>query len=94
MWHALRRPGWEVSREQIGRMMRLAGLRGVRRGRKPHTTIAAKVPELRPDLLNQYFGVTALNRLWVADITYVRATGGFCYTAFVMDAFSRKLYAV
>lgn len=33
----------------------------------------------------------APNQLWVADITYVRTIGGFCYTAFVTDAFSRKI---
>lgn len=34
---------------------------------------------------------TTPNRLWVADITYVCTTSGFCYTAFVTDAFSRKI---
>src|SRR5690625_158447 len=91
MWHAMRRAGWEVGRDQVARLMRLAGLSGVVRGRKPRTTIAAKVPDQRPDLVNRDFGVTAPNRLWVADITYVRTTSGFCYTAFVTDAFSRKI---
>jgi len=71
--------------------MRLAGVAGVVRGRKPHTTIAAQVPDHRPDLVNRDFAVNAPNRLWVADITYVRTTSGFCYTAFVTDAFSRKI---
>ncbi|MDN6535111.1 MAG: IS3 family transposase, partial [Yaniella sp.] len=91
MWHAMRRAGWEVGRDQVARLMRLAGLSGVVRGRKPRTAIAAKVPDQRPDLVNRDFGVTAPNRLWVADITYVRTTSGFCYTAFVTDAFSRKI---
>lgn len=26
-----------------------------------------------------------------ADINYVRTTSGFCYTAFITDAFSRKI---
>src|SRR5699024_9378402 len=91
MWHAMARAGWEVGRDQVARLMRLAGLRGVIRGRKPHTTIAAKVPDHRPDLVNRDFVVKAPNRLWVADITYVRTTSGFCYTAFVTDAFSRKI---
>ncbi|WGH90586.1 IS3 family transposase [Auritidibacter ignavus] len=91
MWHAMRRAGWDVGRDQVARLMCLAGLSGVVRGRKPRTTIAAKVSDLRPDLVNRDFGVTAPNRLWVADITYVRTTSGFCYTAFVTDAFSRKI---
>ncbi|WP_375544224.1 transposase [Corynebacterium accolens] len=33
----------------------------------------------------------ALNRLWVADITYVRTKKGFVYTAFVTDVYSRRI---
>lgn len=91
MWHAMARAGWEVGRDQVARLMRLAGLAGVVRGRKPHTTIAAKVPDHRPDLVKRNFKVSAPNQLWVADITYVRTTNGFCYTAFVTDAFSRRI---
>jgi putative transposase len=31
------------------------------------------------------------NRLWVADLTYVWTRTGSCYTAFVVDAFSRRI---
>ncbi|WP_423794900.1 DDE-type integrase/transposase/recombinase, partial [Mycobacterium tuberculosis] len=31
------------------------------------------------------------NRLWVADITFVRTWQGFCYTAFVTDVCTRKI---
>src|SRR5699024_9634831 len=91
MWHAMVRAGWDVGRDQVARLMRLAGTSGVVRGRKPRTTVPAKVPDHRPDLVNRDFGVTAPNRLWVADITYVRTSTRFCYTAFVTDAFSRKI---
>ncbi|MEJ4106051.1 DDE-type integrase/transposase/recombinase [Corynebacterium accolens] len=33
----------------------------------------------------------ALNRLWVADITYVHTKKGFVYTAFVTDVYSRRI---
>lgn len=33
----------------------------------------------------------APNRLWVADLTYVSTWTGFCYVAFVVDAFSRRI---
>ena len=32
----------------------------------------------------------ALNTLWVADTTYVRAKKGFVYAAFVTDVYSRR----
>ena len=32
MWHAARRAGLQIGRDQIGRLMRIAGIQGVRRG--------------------------------------------------------------
>ena len=91
MWHALRRQGWMIGREQTGRLMRKAGLQGIRRGRKPMTTCGSKTVDARLDLVDRKFTAVGPNRLWVADITYVRTTSGFCYTAFVTDVFSRKI---
>lgn len=91
MWHAMRRAGWAMGRDQTYRLMRLAGIAGAHRGRKPITTQAAKVLDDRPDLVNRDFTACAPNRVWVADFTYVRTTSGFCYTAFITDVFSRKI---
>ncbi|WP_208853950.1 DDE-type integrase/transposase/recombinase [Corynebacterium pseudodiphtheriticum] len=33
----------------------------------------------------------AENKLWVADITYVRTKKGFVYAAFVTDVYSRRI---
>ena len=49
------------------------------------------MPDDRPDLVERRFRAERPNRLWVADITYVRNTAGFCYTAFVTDVFSRRI---
>ena len=35
--------------------------------------------------------LTAINQLWVADITYVRLREAFVYLAVILDAFSRKV---
>ena len=35
--------------------------------------------------------VTAVNQLWVADITYIRLEAEFVYLAVVLDAFSRRV---
>ena len=91
MWQAMMREGWDIGREQTARLMRKADLQGVRRGRKPITTCRSKVVDTRPDLVDRDFTAAGPNRLWVADITYVRTTSGFCYTAFVTDVFSRKI---
>ncbi len=91
IWRAMRRAGWDIGREQTGRLMRLAGICGARRGRRPVTTRPSKVPDTRPDLVNRQFSADRPNRLWVADITYVRTLSGFVYTAFVTDVYSRKI---
>lgn len=91
MWHAVACAGWQIGRDQVARLMRKAGLAGVVQGRNPRTTMAGKLQDHWPDLFNRQFSVDAPNRLWVADISYVRTTSGFCYTAFITDAFCRKI---
>ena len=61
------------------------------KGKSPITTGKPKGPDLRPDLVNRKFKAPAPGRLWVADITYVRARKGFVYSAFVTDVFSRRI---
>ena len=34
---------------------------------------------------------TAINQLWVADITYIRLRAEFVYLAAVLDAYSRRV---
>jgi len=42
-----------------------------------------------PNHLQQQFDVTAPNRVWVTDITYIRTRQGFCYLTLITDAWSR-----
>lgn len=91
MWHALRRAGIQIGREQTARLMRLAGVSGKGKGRSPITTRKATREDTRPDLVQREFRAPCPNRLWVADITYVRTATGFVYAAFVTDVFSRKI---
>jgi putative transposase len=89
VWLQLHREGITYARCTVARLMRQAGLRGVRRGRRTRTTIPAAPAAWPPDLVHRNFHATAPNRLWVVDLTYVPLTaGGFAYTAFVIDAFS------
>ena len=37
------------------------------------------------------FRATTPNRLWVADLTYVRTSSGFVYVAFIIDVYSRYI---
>ena len=91
MHQAMRRASWEIGRDQVARLMRAAGLQGVRRGRKPITTKPAHEPDARPDMVERRFTADRPHRLWVVDITYVRILGGFCYVAFITDVYSRRI---
>ena len=95
VWRQLLDQGWdplEAGRDQVARIMRELGLRGVRGGRRPVTTIPVRGTGGRLDLVGRKFAARAPNRLHVADITYVRlADGSFAYAAFVTDAYARRI---
>lgn len=86
----LRREGVGVARCTVERLMRQMGLQGLRRGRRPRTTVVDGVPTAA-DLVERSFSAAGPNRLWVADITYIRTFSGWVYAAFVLDVFSRMV---
>jgi putative transposase len=68
--------------------MRAEGLRGAVRGTSwTRTTIPGS--ERPADLVDREFTAAAPNRLWVADLTYVKTHTGWVYVAFVIDVWSR-----
>jgi putative transposase len=89
VWAQLKREGRPVARCTVERLMRNLGLRGVVRGKKVRTTWADAVNQRPTDLVKRQFHATAPNRLWVADLTYVKTHSGWVYVAFVIDVFSR-----
>ena len=53
---------------------------------------AERTPPAVPDLVKRSFTPEAPeDRLWVADITYVRTWEGWLYLSFVLDTYSRKI---
>jgi putative transposase len=87
----LRAIGIRCGRKRVARLMRKAGLKGCLRGRKKRTTRRDGSTMPAADLVHRDFTTGGPNRLWVADITYVKTDEGFLYLAFVLDAYSRKL---
>ena len=81
--------GGEV--ERLARLMRLAGVRGVRKSKRVFTTRSDKTTVLPSDLVNRRFIAPAPRRLWVCDVTYVATWSGFAYVAFVTDVYSRRI---
>jgi putative transposase len=91
IWRALHREGTPVGRCRVERLMRKTGLTGRIRGKGRKTTIPHPLIPRPGDLVDRNFTVTEPNVLWVADITLVATWRGFAYTAFVVDAFSRRI---
>jgi len=76
LWKAARRAGLQVGRDQVGRLMKAAGLCGVRRGRQVFTTRPDPAAVRHPDLVKRDFTAAAPNQLWVTDLTYVPTWAG------------------
>jgi putative transposase len=80
-----------VGRKRVERLMRLAGLSGQLKRRRGKTTISVQGVRTAPDLVERDFNPTEPNRLWAADITYIRTWEGWLYLASVMDLYSRRI---
>ncbi len=92
IWAQLNRENTRVGRCTIERLMRDMGLSGARRGRAFKVTTTTDDRLARPpDLVDRQFRAPAPNRLWVADLTYVKTHSGWVNVAFVVDVFSRMV---
>ena len=92
LWKAARRAGHVIGRDQVGRLMKAAGIEGVsRRRRKVRTTKPDPTAARPPDLVERDFTASRPNDLWVTDLTYVPTWSGFAYVCFIVDAYSRMI---
>lgn len=80
-----------IARCTVERLMTELGLAGAVRGRVKRTTISNPRAAKPLDLVDRNFRPLAPDRLWVADFTYVSTWSGWCYTAFVIDAYARRI---
>jgi putative transposase len=87
----LRYEGIRCSGKRVARLMRAAGLHGIpARGRRGLTRRRPGVAP-HPDLVRRNFVATELDRLWVADISYVPTDEGWLYLATILDCCSRRV---
>jgi putative transposase len=81
--------GFVVGEEKVRRILRTDNLLAVRRRKFVVTTDSNHRFRVHPNLAES-MELTAVNQLWVADITYIRLRREFVFLAVVLDAFSRK----
>jgi putative transposase len=86
----LQQRGFDVNHKRVLRMMHEDNLLCVRRRAFMVTTDSRHNLPVYPNLAGE-MKPTAINQLWVADITYVRLRTEFVYLAVVLDAFSRRV---
>ena len=91
VWRQLQREGIQVARCTVERLMRIQGLRGVKRGKIVRTTFADTAAPCPLDLVKRQFKADRPNQLWVSDFTYVSTWAGFVYVAFIIDVFARRI---
>jgi putative transposase len=93
LWAEMRRRGHRMGRDQVSRLMAIAGIEGIRRGaHRTRTTLAEPTAVRHPDLVKREWNTpTHPDQWWVADFTYVWTLAGFCYVSFVTDVYSRRI---
>jgi putative transposase len=85
--------GVQRGRDQVARLMRIAAIRGVVRGKRATITTRPEPSAPRhPDHVNRAWdSPTRPDQWWVADFSYVWTLAGFVYVSFVTDVYSRRI---
>ena len=95
IWHAMTQAGHHIGRDQVARLMAIAGVHGISRGQHTTTTTRPGRGEghsRAADLIGRdWTAPTRPDQWWVADFTYVWTPAGFCYVSFVVDVYSRRI---
>lgn len=91
LWRALTRSGIPCGRHRVTRLRKLGGLEAKRVRRFRVIVEHHQLPPPAPNVLQQRFVTTALNRVWVGDFTMVATRAGWLYVAVLLDLYSRRV---
>jgi putative transposase len=84
--------GIRCGHHRVERLMRIAGIQGIHRRRRPRgCTRRDPKATPNPDLVQRAFDPAEPDRLWCMDITEHPTATGKVYVAVVLDAFSRRV---
>lgn len=86
----LKREGWRVNHKKVARIMREKGWSCRPRKKKwMRTTDSNHTLQIYPNMIKDRV-VEGINRVWVADITYIHILTCFIYLSVMLDVYSRK----
>ena len=80
-----------TSKKRVARLMREAGVRSKTVKKFKATTQSNHSLPIAKNLLNRDFTVSAPNKVWVSDITYIGTREGWQYLCVVIDLFNRQV---
>jgi transposase InsO family protein len=83
--------GEKLGRKRVARLMQDEGIEGQRKRRFRVTTDSRHSHPVAANKLNRDFTVSAPNKVWVSDITYIWTREGWMYLAAILDLFSRRV---
>lgn len=87
----LKSKGYSIGRHAARTLMQAAGVRCKQRRRFRVTTDSSHSLIIAENKLARQFNVSAPNKVWVADITYLWTLAGWIYVAGVLDLFSKRI---
>jgi len=88
---ALKKRDIRCGRNRVARLMRQGGLVAVQRRKYRATTNSRHNFPVAPNLLKRDFRATQLDRVYVADISYIPTDEGWLYLATELDLYSRRI---
>ena len=91
IWDALVKRGHRVNEKRVARLMRESAIRAKTVKKWRATTDSRHKLPVAANALDRQFAVTAPNRVWAGDITYISTGEGWLYLAVVLDLFSRTV---
>ncbi len=89
--HDMHDLGYSMSERIVCRMLQKLDLRSKIARKYKHTTDSNHRLPTAPNLLDRQFTVTAPDKVWTTDITYIRTKEGWLYLCVMLDLFSRRI---
>jgi transposase InsO family protein len=89
--HELKEQGIEVGIYRIRRIRKKLGIRCKQKRKFKATTDSQHALPVADNLLNQQFGATEPNEIWLSDITYIPTEEGWLYLAGHKDIFTGEI---
>lgn len=83
--------GFNTSRPRVARLMKMAGLKPVKRRKYVATTDSKHRYPIAENRLKRNFTAQRSAQVWVSDITYVKTKTGWLYLTVIIDLYDRKV---